>query len=227
VRGGRDTDTVAAIAGGLAGAERGVSSAPFRWLRRLHGWPELRASDLQRLAVLATTFGRDDRDGWPSGDVLSYASWGSPGDPVRHPFDDGVWLGGAAALADLPPEVDAVVSLCRLGVGQVPDRIAPENRFVSRLIDSDDPDANPHLDVVLMEARDAVGALRAEGKTVFLHCVMAQSRTPTVAALYAKYYRGVDSVTAWDGVVAALPAANPKAALRSAYGRITRGIPYL
>lgn len=39
VRGGRDTDTVAAIAGALLGAVWGASAVPAQWRRRLHGWP--------------------------------------------------------------------------------------------------------------------------------------------------------------------------------------------
>lgn len=46
VRGGRDTDTVAAIAGALLGARWGASAVPSVWRRRLHGWPGLRARDL-------------------------------------------------------------------------------------------------------------------------------------------------------------------------------------
>jgi ADP-ribosyl-[dinitrogen reductase] hydrolase len=223
VRGGRDTDTVAAIAGALAGAGRGVSGVPFRWMRLLHGWPDLRATDLSRLAVLATTSGRDDSAGWPSGDVVDYGSWGSPGAPVRHPFDDGVWLGGAAALPELPSDVDAVVSLCRLGAAQVPARIAAGDRHVSRLIDSSVVSENPHLDEVLLDAADAVAQLRAEGKIVFLHCVMAQSRTPAVAALYAARHRGVPAGEAWADVVRALPAARPNRAFKEAFERLTSG----
>ena len=39
VRGGGDTDTVAAIAGGLLGAVYGASAVPAEWRRVLHGWP--------------------------------------------------------------------------------------------------------------------------------------------------------------------------------------------
>ena len=49
VRGGRDTDTVAAIAGGLAGARGGASAIPQAWVDIVHGWPGLRADDLARL----------------------------------------------------------------------------------------------------------------------------------------------------------------------------------
>src|SRR5512146_469364 len=46
VRGGRDADTVAAIAGGLLGAAWGASAVPAAWRRVLHGWPGLRSRDL-------------------------------------------------------------------------------------------------------------------------------------------------------------------------------------
>ena len=49
VRGGRDTDTVAAIAGGLVGARWGASAVPGEWLRIVHGWPGLTAADLVEL----------------------------------------------------------------------------------------------------------------------------------------------------------------------------------
>ncbi|QWS34905.1 ADP-ribosylglycohydrolase family protein [Curtobacterium aetherium] len=46
VRSGNDTDTVAAIAGGLAGALYGAAALPEEWRAVLHGWPGLRADDL-------------------------------------------------------------------------------------------------------------------------------------------------------------------------------------
>ncbi|BDZ50285.1 hypothetical protein GCM10025867_25260 [Frondihabitans sucicola] len=53
VRGGRDTDTVAAIAGGLAGALYGASGVPSEWRAVVHGWPGLTASDLDALTLAA------------------------------------------------------------------------------------------------------------------------------------------------------------------------------
>jgi len=50
VRGGRDADTVAAIAGGLVGAVYGASAVPADWQSALHGWPGSKAPDLIRLA---------------------------------------------------------------------------------------------------------------------------------------------------------------------------------
>jgi ADP-ribosyl-[dinitrogen reductase] hydrolase len=49
VRGGRDTDTVAAIAGGLAGAAYGAAAVPAPWRDAVHGWPGLRAAGLAAL----------------------------------------------------------------------------------------------------------------------------------------------------------------------------------
>jgi ADP-ribosyl-[dinitrogen reductase] hydrolase len=51
VRGGRDTDTVAAIAGGLLGGAYGASAVPAHWRDLLHGWPGLTAVDLTDLAA--------------------------------------------------------------------------------------------------------------------------------------------------------------------------------
>lgn len=53
VRGGGDTDTVAAIAGSLAGALWGASEVPESWRELIHGWPGLRADGLFRLATVA------------------------------------------------------------------------------------------------------------------------------------------------------------------------------
>ncbi len=53
VRGGNDTDTVAAIAGALAGASLGAAALPNEWHRVLHGWPGLGATDLEQLSLKA------------------------------------------------------------------------------------------------------------------------------------------------------------------------------
>ncbi|PZF66162.1 ADP-ribosylglycohydrolase family protein [Curtobacterium sp. MCBD17_013] len=57
VRGGNDTDTVAAIAGSLAGARYGAGALPDEWLAVVHGWPGKRIDWLRTLTAraLATT----------------------------------------------------------------------------------------------------------------------------------------------------------------------------
>ncbi len=73
VRCGGDTDTVAAIAGGLLGARWGASAVPPQWRRLLHGWPGLRGRDLIRLALLIALGGQPDGTAWPV--VLDPDSW--------------------------------------------------------------------------------------------------------------------------------------------------------
>ncbi|WP_439565061.1 ADP-ribosylglycohydrolase family protein [Microcella sp.] len=215
VRGGRDTDTVAAIAGGLLGAAFGASSVPSAWRRVLHGHPGLRAHDLVALGTLAARGGEPDDTGWPTGPRMDYLGWYPERSLTPHPHDPGVLLGSIVDLDESP--ADAVVSLCRIGTDQ---RRATDHVEVW-LIDKDEPEANPNLDLVLRDTVDAIAALRAEGKTVLLHCVVAQSRTPSVAALYAALHRGVPVEQALADVVAALPAASPKRFLREALTRIT------
>ena len=57
VRIGDDTDTVAAIAGGLLGARYGASAAPDAWSSLVHGWPGMTATDLTDLATRTATRG--------------------------------------------------------------------------------------------------------------------------------------------------------------------------
>lgn len=57
---GDDTDTVAAIAGGLLGARYGTSAIPDSWRALVHGWPGLVADDLVRLAEDTARAGRQE-----------------------------------------------------------------------------------------------------------------------------------------------------------------------
>ena len=54
VRCGNDTDTVAAIAGGLLGARWGLSAIPSDWLELVHGWPGYSRGDIEALAEAIT-----------------------------------------------------------------------------------------------------------------------------------------------------------------------------
>lgn len=205
VRGGRDTDTVAAIAGGLLGAAWGASAVPASWRRVVHGWPGLRARDL--IALADAVAGHEAFDGAYRGmDVSALA---------RHPHDDGVWLGAVEAVRSLPVGVDAVVSLCRLRTADLP---AGVEHVEVRLIDEADPSHNPHLAYVLDDTVRLIETLRGEGRTVLLHCVQAQSRTPTVAALYGARRSGLSPAAALADVLAALPSARPNSGFRRFLG---------
>lgn len=208
VRCGYDTDTVAAIAGGLLGAAYGASAVPTQWRAQLHGWPGLTARGLVRLATaIERKAATADPDySWSDADVL-----------VPHPHNPHVLLGSVGALRRLPAEVDAVVSLCRIPESHVPEGMS---HVEVRLIDKVDPDENPHLDFVLLDAVRTLEGLRAQGHTVLLHCVEAYSRTPTIAALYGARLRGVGTDEALADVLSALPDANPNPVFREALVRL-------
>jgi ADP-ribosyl-[dinitrogen reductase] hydrolase len=212
VRGGRDADTVAAIAGSLVGAAYGASAVPAEWRRGLHGWPGLRSRDLVALATATVRGGAPDhvdypRSSFPAVDALT-----------RHPYDDGVWLGGVGSLRFLPAGVESVVSLCR--VSDVPDGV---EQVEVRLIDRDAPEENPNLGAVLLDTVDLIEGLRAEGRTVLVHCVQGQSRTPTVAALYGMRRRGVSAEVALADIREVLPDSQPNLAFRAALRAIEKG----
>jgi ADP-ribosylglycohydrolase len=181
---GNDTDTVAAVAGGLLGARWGVSGIPLAWQRIVHGWGGHRSADLIRMALLTAGDGRPDRVGWPGCDRMeSPISWSLA---TVHPDDDGVVLGNLLTDTTLSG-VDAVVSLCRVGQKQF-DEIPAGNQVQVWLVDQ--PGANANTACALDQAARMVAAMRDEGHKVLLHCAAGQSRTPAVAARYAMVRTG-------------------------------------
>lgn len=214
VRIGDDTDTVAAIAGGLLGARWGASAVPWRWRRAVHGWPGTDGARLVDLVTLTARGGRRDGHGWPGGDEVAYTELANDV-AVAHPYDDGVLLGTHASRGH---EVDAVVAMCRVGVRQ-PCFAGATEVVQSRLVDSDNPADNPNLAFAVFDTADAVRGLRAEGKRVLLHCVAAQQRTPSIAVAYAVLL-GHDPDEARAAVRAVLPGARGRGALWDAAGDV-------
>jgi ADP-ribosyl-[dinitrogen reductase] hydrolase len=162
---GGDTDTVACVAGGLAGAVFGMGGIPSRWASVVHGrvpghgdkvW---RVAELQQLAAAL--------DGKP---LQRY----DPGViPRIGPTEvlPGIWaanLDGARYS-----ETDfAVISLCQLG--------EPFPHALQRMAYIADNDHNSDLDVVLADVLDDMAALRAEGHRLLVHCHGGASRTGLV-----------------------------------------------
>jgi protein-tyrosine phosphatase len=87
--------------------------------------------------------------------------------------------------------------------------VAPEDHATFWVIDSSFEDDNADAAFVLQDAAAAVERYRAEGKTVLLHCVRAESRTPTVAALYGAKVAGKTPLEALEDVRRVLPGASP------------------
>ena len=171
----------------------------------LHGWPGLGTRDM---VALATRIVKADKP-------FSYDT--DPMIPVRHPHDDGVWLGDVATLQARPPGVDAVVSLCRVHDDDLPVGV---EQIDVRLIDDVRLDANPNLEFVLTDTVRLVEQLRNEGRTVLLHCVAAVSRTPTVAALYGAHRQGISGEAALREVTSVLPDAHPNSDFQRALKKL-------
>ena len=96
VRAGDDTDTVAAIAGGLLGAAYGASAVPLEWRTLLHGWP-----GIDRARIGSTR--RGHRTQGKTGRVrlhLPRARRSTPSPAT--PTTTASWLGGIGALRSAP-----------------------------------------------------------------------------------------------------------------------------
>jgi len=205
VRGGGDTDTVAAIAGGLLGAAHGASAVPAAWRLQLRGWPGIGTRELTGLAArIVGAAAPDPADGRPAGAPLPA--------PVPHPHDDGVWIGAAGHLDRLPDGVGVVVSLCRVDPGRLPAGVS----HLEVTLADPEPSAFALVDTVR-----AIEAARDSGQTVFVHCADARRHTPAVAALFAARRRALDVEQALAEVCAAL-AAEPDEQLRELLRRLHR-----
>jgi protein-tyrosine phosphatase len=89
-----------------------------------------------------------------------------------------------------------------------------------RLIDDVGLDNNANLDFVLSDTVRLVEQLRTEGRTVLLHCVAAQSRTPAVAAVYGARKQGLSGKAALREVASKLPDADPNSDFVEAIRRL-------
>lgn len=213
VRAGNDADTVACVAGSLLAAIWGLSAIPTRWRAQIHGWPTMRDRDLHTLAlnIVNKPESYQVENQWPNIHHMHYTSWSGTDSIAVHPHDNQVILSGfnaANGTIELPKDVDAVVSLCRMGTEDIRHlKLPPGNHVEVRIIDI--PGDNAHTELTLSDAADTVAHFRSQGKTVLLHCVAAQSRTPTVAALYAIRHKSIDPQTAFNQINQVLTNAQP------------------
>jgi len=164
---GDDADTVACVAGALAGARYGVQAIPSRWCTYVNGsitsptgTRTYRLDDLQRL----------------TGRLLGLAEPPEqPDEPAAGPTEVAPGVFAASLLgATAAPGEWGVVSLCRTGSRFTAHR-ARRQVF---LIDRDDH--NPDLGAAVTDAVDAIDAFLAEGRTVVVHCHGGHSRTGLV-----------------------------------------------
>jgi protein-tyrosine phosphatase len=72
-----------------------------------------------------------------------------------------------------------------------------------------DGEGNADVSRVLVDTADAIQQLREEGRRVFVHCVRAESRTPTVAMAWLMLYHDREFDGAYAEVLEAMPTARP------------------
>lgn len=192
---GGDTDTVAAVTGGLLGAAYGIARIPMRWASALNGVVPGYADrpwDLMRFQHLAQLLSGDFR------------AWLFELDPDRRGIEpaevfDGIWasdvFGARCSDRDF-----ALVSMCRTG-----GRFGHDVQRFAYLIDDD---TNSELVTVLDDILDDMTALRADGKRVLVHCFAGQSRTGLVLRAWLMRTEGVGVAAATERVRALWPHLN-------------------
>lgn len=186
---GDDTDTVAAVAGAIAGARSGVVRIPSRWTTPLHGTVGVPSRGMVTYRVPELTslvFGLLGDSVHPD----------TPPDPAAGPqlvSEEGVHAANLLGAARAPEDM-AIVSLCR-GAGLFDDRTV---RREIHLIDKG-ADHNPDLHHAVEEAVSAVDAFVAEGRPVVVHCHGGHSRTGLVLkAWYMRRHGGThDDAHRW------------------------------
>jgi ADP-ribosyl-[dinitrogen reductase] hydrolase len=182
---GGDTDTVAAVTGGLAGGVYGIAGIPMRWTSVVHGRVPGCGERVWQLADLHH---------------LAAALDGSTAPPYEAPetrglepreVAEGIWAADLDGARQSSPDF-AVVSLCRTGTRFPHD--------VQRFAYLTDDDANSELDAVLADVLDDIEALRADGKQVLVHCFAGQSRTGLVLRAWLRRSEGLSAAAATDVV---------------------------
>ncbi len=187
---GGDTDTVACVAGALAGARYGVQAIPSRWATYVHGSISTppgssgpadlvtgRRSytlfELQNIArrLIGLRVRSDTPPESPAGPVEVA--------PSLHAAD----LLGAASV----PTDWAVVSLCRTG-----DRFLAHPVRRSIYLVDEEGDHNLSIADAVRDAVAAIDAFLAEGRKVVVHCHGGRSRTGLALKAWAMRTRGLD-----------------------------------
>lgn len=210
---GRSTEgkwTVGPLVGAALGATHGYSAIPWAWRRFLRDARGDSMEHLMRSAVSAALDFDHVPGRWPEFQRAEPSESFSPV-TVAHPSDPDVLLSGIGALEGT--QIEAAVSLCSPGAKLRPPRGSAADHAVFWLVDSDDPRDNPNLDFVLEDAARAVLTLRKEGKTVLLHGLAGESRTPAVAAHYGALISGRPVWEEFRRISRTLPQTAPNAGL--------------
>jgi len=156
---GDDADTVACVAGALAGAKFTEQGIPSRWLAYVHGTANSKTYRLEDLEMLARRLaGR--RVNTPRRE---------PSLGPREVFPN-LYAANRSAAENVPPDW-AVMSFCRTEGFFVDHPVRRQSYLL------DDDVGNPTLKEVVADAVATIDALLAEGHNVVVHCEGGRSRT--------------------------------------------------
>jgi len=187
---GGDTDTVACVAGGLAGAMFGMGGIPSRWSSVVHGRVPGHGDKLWRLADLQQLAAALDGAAQQSYDPGVIPRIG-PAEVLP-----GIWAANLDG-ARYSEKDFAVISLCRLG--------EPFEHELQRMAYVADNEHNSDLDVVLADVLDDMAALKAEGHRLLVHCHGGASRTGLVLRAWLMRTEGMTAEQATAYVAARWP----------------------
>ena len=175
---GGDTDTVACVAGAIAGARDSVQGIPSRWLAYVHG-------------SVMTPDGIEHYDNAALQDLARRLAGRAPVPPTTTEHSAGpVEVAPGLHAADLlgaatVPTDWAVVSLCRTH-GRFASH--PVRREVFMIDQAGETNAD--LRAAVADAVDSIDALLAEGRSVVVHCHGGRSRTGLVLKAWAMRTNG-------------------------------------
>ena len=183
---GDDTDTVACVAGALAGARNGIQAIPCRWTTYVHGRVRTvdgdRRYDNAALQKVARRLVGTPEPGPPRDETTVGPTEIAPS----------LWAADLSGARDAADRGFAVLSLCQVGdsFANVP------NRREVYLIDQKGNTVNPSLGEALTDAVDTVDAWLDEGRQVLVHCHGGRSRTALVLKAWAMRHHGWDEAQA-------------------------------
>ena len=161
---GNDADTVACVAGAIAGAIYSEQTIPGRWVAYVHG-------TITQEDGAAKVYGVEDLENVARG-LAGIGTKPPRPEPKLGPtqVDERLYAANRSGARDCPRDW-AILSLCRT-----------ERWFVDREVRRqwyivDETVGNSHLDYVVDEAVASIDALLDEGRTVLVHCEGGRSRT--------------------------------------------------
>jgi ADP-ribosyl-[dinitrogen reductase] hydrolase len=196
---GGDTDTVAAVAGALAGALYGLQRIPVRWVTHVNGslkrpdgsWATYANASLHDLAreLLGLPHATRTPTEYPVGPEVVASIAGGPS----------VWAANLEGATLASPEM-AVVSMCITD-----DRFAQHPFRREVYMRDEEGDSNTDLGFAVREAVDAIHAHLAQGRDVVVHCHGGRSRTGLVLKAWHMEHHGSDHATADEWLASQWP----------------------